>query len=82
MTEPGDADPLTQARHRHPGADLLDDAHDLVPRHDRQADVRQFAVDDMQIGAADAAGFDAHDDLARGGDRVGSFDQRKPLAGG
>src|SRR5262245_53327986 len=35
-----------------------------MPRNDRQLRVRQFAVDDVQIGAADAAGRDLDQDVA------------------
>ena len=46
VAEPGRADPRAK-RQRHAGADRLDPADDLVPRHDRQLGVRQFAIDDM-----------------------------------
>jgi hypothetical protein len=36
-----------------------------MARDDRQPRVRQFAVDHMQIGAADTAGLDLDEDLAR-----------------
>ena len=64
VAEPGRADPRANSE-RHAGADRLDPADDLVPRHDRQLGVRQLAVDDMQIGAADAAGLDPQSDFAR-----------------
>ena len=50
-----------------PCADRRHTADDLVPRHDRQFRVFQFAVDHMQIGAADAAGRDLDQDFARPG---------------
>ena len=40
-------------------------ADDLVAGHERQLRVRQLAVDDVQIGAAHAAGVDAHQHLPR-----------------
>ena len=64
-----------------PASERLDDAHDLVARHDRQMDVGQLAVDDVQIGAADAAGLDAHADLARAGQRIGPLFKRERLPG-
>ena len=64
MREPGDADPFADGEALDAGAELLDDADDLVAGNDRQPLVRQLAVDDMQIGAADAAGLDADQHLA------------------
>ena len=46
---------------------------------DRQRDVRQVAIDDVQVGAADGAGLDPHADLARGGMRIGPLLERKRL---
>ena len=48
----------------HAGAALDDDADDLVTGDQRQRGIRQFAVDDVQIGAAHAAGMHAQQDLA------------------
>ena len=41
---------------------LLDD-DDLVAEHERQFRIRQFAVDDVEFGAAHAAGADADQHL-------------------
>ena len=62
-------------------ADRLDPADDLVAGNDRQLRIGQFAVDDVQIGAADAAGLDAHADLAGARLGLGPFLDREPLAG-
>jgi len=65
------------------GSQRLDDSHDLVARHDRQADVGKFAVDDVQVGTADAAGLDPHADLTRAGQGLGSaFEVEGPAGGG
>jgi hypothetical protein len=50
-------------------ADNLDGPDDLMARDDRQLRRREFAVDDVEVGAADAAGADADQDLARQRDR-------------
>ena len=47
-----------------PGPDRCDTADDLMTRHDRQFWIQQFAVHHMQIGPADAAGFDLDQNLA------------------
>ncbi len=50
--------------------DRLDHADDLMPGNDRKRDLRQLAVDDVQIGAADAAGLDPQPRLAGPGRRL------------
>ena len=59
--EPGDADgvALGETLARSDSA-----ADDLVTRHERQPGVRQLAVDDVEVGAAHAAGRDGDEDLA------------------
>ena len=57
------------AANRSPAGDRA--AHDLVARHERQLGLGQLAVDDVQVGPADAAGLDGDEDLARGRLRVG-----------
>ena len=44
--------------------DRCDAADDLVARHDRQLRIGQFAVDHVQIGAANAARRDLDQDFA------------------
>jgi len=82
MSEPRNAHPLTKAVQSNVWAQSLDDAHDLVPRHDRQPDVRQFPIDDMQVCTANAAGFDAQTDFANARLGVGTFleDEWAPLS--
>ena len=55
------------------GAQRVDPADDFVAGNDRIGDVGQFAVDDMQIGAAHAAGAHLDADFARPGDGIGPF---------
>ena len=80
VAEPGRADPRANSQ-RHAGADRLDSADDLVSRHDRRLGVRQFAVDDMQIGAADAAGLDPQPRFARPRLGLGALLHDELLAG-
>src|SRR5438105_6953826 len=61
--EPGHADPLADAE-LGTAAERGDAADDLMPRDDREPRVGQFAVDEVQVGAAHAARGDLDDDLA------------------
>ncbi len=80
VAEPGDADPRAELE-VDAFARRLDPADDLVPRHDRQFGIGQFAIDDMQVGAADAAGFDANENLPRSWLGIGTLLHDKRLAG-
>ena len=64
--EPGHAEP----------APVLVAADDLVPGNERELRVRQLAVDDVEVGAADTAGRHAQQDLSR--PRLGP--RRRPRA--
>ena len=64
--EPGHAEP----------AAVLGLADDLVAGHERQLRTRELAVDDVQVGAADAAGADAEQQLPRR--RLGPLELRRP----
>ena len=48
-----------------PSTDRIDPTDDLVARNDGQLRIGQFAVDDMQVRAADAASRYLDPDLAR-----------------
>jgi hypothetical protein len=63
----------------HSGADLLDDAGPLVAEHDRQLG-RVDALDDMEVGVADAARRHPYEHLAllRGIEFQLLEDQRPP----
>jgi hypothetical protein len=63
LAEPRDADPLAdrETLRLRSARDHL--THDFVARHDAIPVRRQFAVDDVQVGAADAAGQHFHQDV-------------------
>ena len=70
--EPGDAEPLA-------GRDVGSD--DLVPEHERELRIGELAVEDVQVGTADAAGLDAQEHLARRGLGVGKVAEPERPAG-
>ena len=61
--EPGNADASADREALDLRPQPRDPADDLVAGHDRRPDVGQLAVDDMQIGATDAAGLDPDQQL-------------------
>src|SRR5271169_4031517 len=63
--QPGNADAIAQGERADPRSKRLDPAHDLVARNDRQLGMGKLAVDDMQIGSANAASLDLDQDLSR-----------------
>jgi hypothetical protein len=69
--EPRQADVRAERKTADAGTDRSHPADNLVARHDRQLRIRQFAVDQVQIGAANAAGRNLNQDLtlARLGNR-------------
>ncbi len=67
--EPGDAHAVPLPEARHPGAERVDPADDLVPEDERELRVGQLAVGDVEVGAAHAAGGHAEAELA--GARLG-----------
>ena len=73
IAEPGHADPLAKAQRRHACAQGFDAAHDFMAWHDRVADVRQFAVHNVKIGATYATGSDPDPHHAGVRLRVGAF---------
>ena len=70
VAQPRDAHPGSGRKLR-PSPGLQDFAGHLVARDDRAGDVRELAVDDVQIGAAHATGPDPDPDLARPGRQAG-----------
>jgi hypothetical protein len=68
--QPGDPHALADREPRAARAERLDGAHHLVAGHERQPARRQVALDDVQIGAAHAAGRDPHAHLAGAGPRL------------
>ena len=65
VAEPRNADTLPHVQVLNAGADRIDPANDLMARNNRNVRVGQFAVDDMQVGAADAACGHLDANLAR-----------------
>lgn len=55
---------------------------DLMSGNDGGACVRQFAIDDVQIGSTDAAGVDLHNELPRSGTWIGHAQEFKRLVRG
>jgi hypothetical protein len=66
----GDADPRAGLE-ADPLADRVDAADNLMSRHNRQLGVWQFAIDDVEVGAADTASLDPNANLARSGRWLG-----------
>ena len=64
VAEPGHADARAELE-ADPFADRLDAADDLVARHNGQLWVWQLAVDDVEVGPANAASLNPHANLAR-----------------
>ena len=73
MTEPGNADAFTHPQAFDASTDRIDPTDDLVARDDGQMGIWQFAVDDMQVGAADAASQYLDANLARSRMPVGEI---------
>jgi hypothetical protein len=63
VRKPSCADALADGETRHASADSIDAADDFVPGDERINDSLEFAVNDMKIGAANAARADADADL-------------------
>jgi hypothetical protein len=53
-----------------PGADRIDAPDDLVPWYDWQLRTRKLTVNNMQVGAADAARRNAHAHFSGAGLRI------------
>jgi hypothetical protein len=75
VPEPRYADAPANARGIDPRPDGVDNADDLMPWHEWQFRMLQFAVDDMEIRPAHRASLDFEPYLAWPGDRVGALDQ-------
>ena len=82
VAEPGDADALPDRQPLGLGPERDDPPDDLMPGDDAVRHPRQLAVDDVQVGPADAAGGDPHHDLLRS--RLGHrpLDRLEPIAPG
>jgi hypothetical protein len=76
VAQPGNADPLANFQGCDPSTECIHPTDHLMAGHDRIGDVRQFSIDDMQIGPAHAAGGDIDAHIAGPGDRI--FPRLKP----
>src|SRR5262249_10470616 len=63
LMQPRDTDAVADLESRHARPDLLDAPDDLMAWNNGQNLSRQFTFDHMQVGAADAADADFHQDL-------------------
>src|SRR6266536_6018836 len=63
--EPGDPDAVTDPESLGAGTERIHRAHDLMPRDQGQAPLTELALDDMQVGAARAAGSHPHPHFSR-----------------
>ena len=78
--QPGNADAVANGEALSAGPEPDHNPGDLVPQNERQLGLGQIAVDDVQVGAADAAGVDLDQDLLRPGNGFGDIDQLERLA--
>jgi len=62
--KPGNADAHAEGQAFHAAANGIDTADNLMAGDDGQFGIGQIAVDDMEIGAADAAGGDGDTNFA------------------
>ena len=71
MAQPGNADALAERQPMNAVSQAFHQPDDLVSRDYGQGGIGEFAVDQMEIGAADGAGFDAQPYLSRPRLRIG-----------
>src|SRR5205823_12294037 len=64
LTQPRHADAATNFKPSDTVADHIDAADNFVTRHEWELGIWQFAIDDMQVGAAHAARRDANSHLS------------------
>jgi hypothetical protein len=69
-----DPDPVANGKRRYVLTDGRNLAPELVPNDDRVDGRRKLAIDDMDVGAADATGADANDNFVWSGDRFRDID--------
>jgi hypothetical protein len=73
VVQPGDSDARALREPRGAGASLDDHADRLVPRRDGRFALLQFALDHVQIGAADPAGMYLHQHFTGAGHGFGGI---------
>src|SRR5579864_9272849 len=66
VVKPGNADARAEVEGLESRSESFHDANDLMTGDHRRFALRQFAFDDVEIGAADAAAVDADEDFAGG----------------
>jgi hypothetical protein len=79
--EPGDAGAMADGDRAHAGAEFLHAADNLVSGCDSVAQRWKLTGGDVEIGAADAAGLDLEQDLARSGFGDGQVFKRQGARG-
>jgi hypothetical protein len=81
MAQPGYADAVADFEAFDRSAERADAADDFMAGNYRQFGLGQVAVDDVQVGAANAAGGNTDLDLLRTGFRIGQFHRFQGTAG-
>jgi hypothetical protein len=81
VPEPRNPDALAEPQVRDAGADRIDATDDLVAGNYRQQRMFKLAVDNMQVGSANAAGRNLDANFIRARFAVGKFDplERSPV---
>src|SRR5262249_39962971 len=79
--EPGEAGALADGESARAGADRDDLADALMAEDQRQRRLGELTVDDVEVGATDAAGEDAEQDLSGTGERLGNLGLLERLLG-
>ena len=73
--EPGDADAISYGKLCDAGSKSNYASDDLMTWNDRRSANRQFAFDDVQVGSADCARVNSHQDLIFAGGRNWYFSE-------
>ena len=79
FAQPCDADPIADFEAPAPGTQAFDHTDDLVSGNDSGMFAGKIALDEVQVGPANAAGRDAHRNLSRSRNRRRLFDQSQRL---
>jgi hypothetical protein len=81
MSQPADADAFANPRRQCFVTRLIDRADDLVAWDDGPLRIGQLSVDDVQVGPAYRAGFDADTYLPWAGNRIGPLLKNQGFTG-
>src|SRR5262249_22924806 len=82
VAKPRDPDSIADGMITHLGANALHAADNLMPGHDRNLWIGQLAIDNVEIGATDAARLYLHENLGRAGRRDLSIDSLQRASAG